>query len=104
MTEQQIYNRLNRCYLNCMVDNKEQVMTDEWYGTDDPKDWQWYRPSDNKRYRLVLNPDKTIDCYESNYEKDGIYAFIKVRIFNSKDYMYEPVPELNSDVDDEMEI
>lgn len=101
MTEQQIYNRLNRCYLNCMVDNKEQVMTDEWYGTEDPKDWQWHRPSDDKRYRLVLNPDKTITCYESKSETE---AFYKVRIFSSNEYMHEPNPELANDLDDDLEL
>ena len=101
MTEQQIFNRLNRCYLNCMVDNKEQIMTDEWYGTDEPNDWQWYRPSDDKRYRLVLNPDKTIDCYESKTEKG---AFCKVRIFTSKEYMYEPDSELEKETNEDLEI
>lgn len=101
MTEQQIFNRLNRCYLNCVVDNKEQIMTDEWYGSDDPKIWEWHRPEDDKYYRLVLNPDKTVTLSERASETDAYHI---VNSFSSKEYMYEPVPELEKSLDDGPEI
>lgn len=101
MTEQQIFNRLNRCYLNCVVDNKEQIMTDEWYGSDDPKIWEWHRPEDDKYYRLVLNSDKTITCYVRASENS---AYQTVKVFSSKEYMFDPVLELENEVDEEPDI
>lgn len=101
MTEKQIYNRLNRCYLNCMVDNKEQINTDEWYGTDDIKDWEWHRPGNDKYYRIYLNPDSTITCYEKDTE-NGEYHITAT--FSNKDYMFEPEPSLSEECDEEPEI
>ena len=100
MTEKQIYNRLNRCYLNYMVDNKEQINTDEWYGTDDIKDWEWHRPSNDKYYRLYLNSDGTITYYEKETENGEYHT----TAFSNKDYMFEPEPSLTEDYDDEPEL
>lgn len=98
MTDKQIYNRINRCYLNCMVDNAEQINTDEWYGTDDETIWEWVR--DNKTiYRLQMDVEtKKITLYEAEYSGNDFHRYNgelrKVRVFNDKDYMYEPDPSI----------
>lgn len=53
MTEKQIYNRLNRFYENYLDDR----CTDEWYGSDDVTEWVFYRPSEDKTYRLELDTE-----------------------------------------------
>ena len=83
LNEKQIYNRMNRFYMNNMGTDEHDVNCDEWYGTDDPREWKFYRPSDDTNYRFVLNEDKSITVYikESNEEefkqvetvKDGDY-------------------------------
>ncbi len=107
MTDKQIYNRINRCYLNCMVNNAEQNNTDEWYGTDDETIWEWVR--DNKTiYRLQMDVEtKKITLYECEYSGDDFHRYKgelhKVRVFNDKDYMFEPDSSL-VEQDEEPEI
>lgn len=107
MTEKQIYTRMNRCYLNCMVDNAEQINTDGWYGTDTVTIWEWVR--DNKIiYRLEFDVEtKNITLYECAYSGNDFHRYKgelhKVRVFNEKDYMYEPDPSL-VEQDEEPEI
>lgn len=51
MTEKQIYNRLNRCYENILIHDP----LDEWYGDDDFYIWVFYRPSEDKTFKMVLD-------------------------------------------------
>jgi hypothetical protein len=81
-----------------MVDNAEQINTDEWYGTDDETIWEWVR--DNKTiYRLQMDVEtKKITLYEAEYSGNDFHRYKgelhKVRVFNDKDYMYESEPSL----------
>ncbi len=106
MTEKQIYDRLRRCYLNCMVKSPEQLQTDEWYSADDIRDWKWHRLGEDKYYHLHLNPDGTVTCSEKNFENDAYHI---VDTFSSKEYMHKPDPDLDKEcadyyVDDEPEL
>lgn len=108
MTEKQIYNRLNRCYLNCLIDNKEQIATDAWYGTNDETVWEWVR--DGKVvYRLQFDVEtKKILLYECEYSGNDFHRYSgelkKVNVFIDRDYMYEPDTELVNDIDEEPEL
>lgn len=108
MTSKQIYNRLNRCYLNCMVDDAEQINSDAWYGSDDETIWEWVR--DGKTiYRLELNIEtKQIELSECEYSGTDLHRYNgelhTIRVFSDKDYMYEPDPSLSKSKEYEPEI
>ncbi len=58
MTEKQIYDRLNRCYMNYFVGNDKEIQkNDEWFGEDDVRIWHWRRPKNDTEYRLMLNAE-----------------------------------------------
>lgn len=108
MTDKQVYNRLNRCYLNCMVNDAEQINSDAWYGSDDETIWEWVRDC-KTIYRLELNIEtKQIELYECEYSGTDLHRYKgephKIRVFSDKDYMYEPDPSLFKFKDDEPEI
>ena len=56
MTEKQIYNRLNRCYMN-VLEGDVYEFTDEWYGDDDLYIWVFYRPSAKETFKMVLDTE-----------------------------------------------
>lgn len=61
LNEKQIFNRMNRAYENYFGDKDE----DEWYGSDDSKEWEFHRPSTDTYCKLVMNEkEKRIDIYE----------------------------------------
>lgn len=67
LTEKQIYNRLNKVYETEFGDRAE----DEWYGTDDPYEWWFYRPSEDTEYKLIMDEkEKRIDIYYMESSKE----------------------------------
>ena len=71
LNEKQIYNRLNRFYENNMGTDNFDTLNDEWYGTDDPREWKFYRPSDETTYMLILNEDKSVTVFVKEKEAWG---------------------------------
>lgn len=96
MTEKAIHNHLNRCYYNCYAyEQHDDEYQDEWYGEDSALIWHWYRPREDKDYKLVLDPDtKEIKVYvcehSAKYKFGGISddAFKLVDTLREKDYFY----------------
>jgi hypothetical protein len=57
--------------------------TDEWYGNDDPREWMFYRPSDETKYKLILNEDKSITVY---VKEKSMEDFEKCKTVKDGDY------------------
>ncbi len=103
MTEKQIYTRLNRCYLNLLVESKDQYLSDEWVGTDDPSVWEWHRPSEDKSYRMTLKANENGRILLEIKEKaDQDYK--KVCTFKNEEYNWEPSVIFLQPLNDEIEL
>lgn len=72
LTEKQIYNRMNRCYENFLEGDVYQY-TDEWYGSDNPLEWVFYRPSNNTTYRMELELE-TKDIHVGKFQGVSPYS------------------------------
>jgi hypothetical protein len=76
LNEKQIYNRMNRCYENHLEGNNAYYLnTDEWYGSTDPTIWVFYRPSEDKTYRMEL------DCETKDIRiaiKEGVMPYFDI--------------------------
>lgn len=67
LNEKQVQTRMNRAYENYFGNSDE----DEWYGSDDFKEWEFYRPSTGIYGKLVMNEAaKRIDVYEGKSRTD----------------------------------
>lgn len=71
LNEKQIYNRLNKVYINEFDgDNPENDLYDEWYGTDETNIWKWTRPND-RDYMLELDLEtKVVTAYERKNHRE----------------------------------
>lgn len=56
MTEKQINDCLSRCYFKKCFGNKFESI-DEWYTSDDECIWIWYRQTEDKTYRMTIDPE-----------------------------------------------
>lgn len=76
MTDRQIYKRMNECYTTEYGDDYD----DEWYGSNNPTEWKFYRPS--KDLTVLMNMDienKRIKMQEKkkgeDYKTVGYYKW-----------------------------
>ena len=73
--DKNIYKRLNECY---KIKYGEQI-NDGWFGTDDEKIWEFERPAEGLRVKMIFNAEqKRIDCYrysDGHYVPDGNYSW-----------------------------
>ena len=87
ITEQEVFERLNRCYLNWYVDEESDIQDDEWIRRDTTipqKDtyvaWHFYRPREKTHYKLkLLGLDLNIHvatCSDEDYQNRGEAAVI----------------------------
>lgn len=79
LNEKQIYNRLNRFYENNMGTDNFDTLNDEWYGTDDPREWKFYRPSDETTYKLILNEDKSVTVFVKEKGADDFEKGVTIK-------------------------
>ena len=81
LNEKQIYNRMKQCY---EAEYGEYDGEAEWYGSDNPKEWLFYIPSQRINVKLLMNEEeKRIDIYERienglrDYRRVGNYSWGK---------------------------
>ena len=67
MNEKQIYRRMNECWEGEFGHHNDEA---EWYGSDDPKEWECYIPSITTYVKLIMDEEaKSITIYECPSEK-----------------------------------
>lgn len=78
MNEKQIYRRMNECFES---DYKNYEHEAEWYGSDDPKEWMFYIPSQAMTVKMIMEEkSKRIMIYEQwcgkeDFEYVGNYSW-----------------------------
>lgn len=76
LNENQIFKRMQKAYIEYYGDSAE----DEWYGSDDSKEWEFHRPSTDIHVKMVMDEAaKRIDIYEgktrNDYKRVGNYSW-----------------------------